>query len=147
MVRRMNSDIPATIHIVGPADAHLLENIAEDVFDEQVTPDLLADYLAEPNHVLCVAVLEGVVIGQARAIIHKHPDNTPELYIDNVGVCPRFQRNGIGLDMVTELFAIGRARHCTDVWVATEADNAAARAFYKSFDLTMEPMVMFDGEL
>ena len=94
-----------------------------------------------------MAVLEGLVIGQARAIIHKHPDNTPELYIDNVGVCPRFQRNGIGLDMVTELFAIGRARHCTDVWVATEADNAAARAFYKSFDLTLEPMVMFDGEL
>ena len=35
----------------------------------------------------------GVMIGQLAAIVHRHPDLRPaELYVDELGVAPRFQR-------------------------------------------------------
>ena len=136
-----------TLEIISEDNMYLLDAVAAGVFDEAINPDYLARYVQEANHALCVAVSDGLVVGQARAIIHRHPDTPPELYIDNVGVTPAYQRRGIARMLVTEIVAVGKALGCEDVWVGTEPDNEPAKALYRSLGLDMSDMVMFDGEL
>ncbi|MES0049553.1 MULTISPECIES: GNAT family N-acetyltransferase [unclassified Mesorhizobium] len=115
-----------------PGDDALVKRIAEDVFDEPVRADRLAAYLASPGHLMIVALADGVVVGQCAAIIHRHPDKVTELYIDEVGVSPAFQRHGIARKMLDAMFALGREQGCGEVWVGTEPDNVPARALYES---------------
>ena len=116
---------------LSPDNAGLLDRIAEDVFDEPVRPDRLAAYLADPGHVMLVAVSDGIVIGQCAAIVHRHPDKVTELYIDEVGVTPAFRRKGIGRAMVERMLAIGKELGCGEAWVGTEPDNLPARGLYE----------------
>ena len=84
------------IRRAGPEDAELFERVADDVFDYAVEPATLADYLATPGHHLVVAIAGGEVVGQAAAVLHRHPDERPvELYIDELAVAPAFRRRGI----------------------------------------------------
>jgi len=113
-------------------DDALVMRVAKDVFDEPVRPDRLAAYLASPGHFMIVALADGVVVGQCAAVIHRHPDKVSELYIDEVGVTPAFQRQGIARKVLDAMFAVGREHGCEEAWVGTEPDNAAARALYES---------------
>ena len=115
-----------------PGDDALVMRVAENVFDEPVRADRLAAYLATPSHFMIVAMVENVVIGQCAAVIHRHPDKVSELYIDEVGVSPTFQRQGIARKILDAMFALGREQGCGEAWVGTEPDNVAARALYES---------------
>ncbi|TIQ35656.1 MAG: GNAT family N-acetyltransferase [Mesorhizobium sp.] len=115
-----------------PGDDALVMRVANDVFDEPVRPDRLAAYLASPGHFMIVAVVEGMVVGQCAAVIHRHPDKVSELYIDEVGVAPPFQRQGIARKMLDAMFEIGRECGCEEAWVGTEPDNLPARALYET---------------
>ncbi|MER9820160.1 GNAT family N-acetyltransferase [Mesorhizobium sp. M0129] len=89
--------------------------------------------LTSPRRVIyIVALADGVVVGQCAAIIHRHPDKVTELYIDEVGVSPAFQRHGIARKMLDAMFALGRGQGCGEVWVGTEPDNVPARALYET---------------
>ncbi len=123
------------IRQVGPGDEALFDSVAEDVFDEAVDPSRLAAYLAEPGHHLVVAIADGQILGQCAAVIHRHPDKPTELYIDNLGVSPAFQRRGIARKLLERMVALGKAKGCEEVWVGTEPDNVAARGFYEALDL------------
>jgi len=126
-----------------PADAFLLDRVADDVFDEPVDHARLAAYLAEPGHLMLVAIDDGTVIAQLAAVIHRHPDKPTELYIDEVGVTPAFQRKGIARKMLDAMISIGRDLGCEEAWVGTEPDNLAARGLYGSRGGTAEPFVMY----
>ena len=84
-------------------DETILEHVAIDVFDETIDPHYLASYLAEPTHHMIIAINETEVVGQIRAIIHKHPDRPDELYIDNLGVTPTLQRQGIATKLLNAI--------------------------------------------
>lgn len=120
---------------LSPDAAALLDRVAEEVFDEPVRPDRLAAYLAEPSHIMLVAVSGGIVVGQCAAVVHRHPDKVTELYIDEVGVSPDFQRKGIGRAMVKRMLAIGKELGCGEAWVGTEPDNLPARGLYESVEV------------
>jgi ribosomal protein S18 acetylase RimI-like enzyme len=113
-------------------DDALVMQVADNVFDEPVRPDRLAAYLSQSGHFMVVAIVDGVVVGQCAAVIHRHPDKVTELYIDEVGVSPAFQRQGIAREMLDAMFEIGRENGCEEAWVGTEPDNVAARALYES---------------
>ncbi|TRC96376.1 GNAT family N-acetyltransferase [Mesorhizobium sp. WSM4303] len=115
-------------------DDALVKRIAEDVFDEPVRPDRLAAYLASPGHFMIVALADGIVVGQCAAVIH---------YIDEVGVSPAFQRQGIARKMLDAMFMIGREQGCGEAWVGTEPDNVAARSLYETRGSVAEPFVMY----
>lgn len=132
---------------VTAANAAVLDRVADDVFDDDIDPRRLAAYLAEPGHLMIVAVADGVVVGQTRAIVHRHPDEATELYIDNLGVTPAMQRQGIARRLVEELFAWGRDLGCEESWVGTEPDNTPARALYAAQGGALEPIVMYVYEL
>lgn len=115
-----------------PGDDALVKRIAEDVFDEPVRADRLSAYLASSGHMMIVALADGVVVGQCAAVIHRHLDKVSELYIDEVGVSPAYQRHGIARKMLDAMFALGREQGCGEAWVGTEPDNVPARALYES---------------
>jgi ribosomal protein S18 acetylase RimI-like enzyme len=135
------------IRLLTTADAGLFDRVADDVFDEPIDAKRLAAYLAEPGHLMLVALAGGVVVAQLAAIIHRHPDKVAELYIDEVGVAPAYQRQGLARRMLGEMLSIGKARGCGEAWVGTEIDNAAARRLYESRGSEAEPFVMYVYDL
>jgi ribosomal protein S18 acetylase RimI-like enzyme len=131
------------IRRVRAGDAALFDRVAPDVFDAPIDPKRLAAYLREPNHHMLVAVREGEVIGQVAAVIHRHPDKPTELYIDEVGVTPALQRQGIARHMLDAMLDLRKSLGCEEGWVGTEPDNGPARALYESYGVEAEPFVMY----
>jgi ribosomal protein S18 acetylase RimI-like enzyme len=135
----------ADIRRIAPGDEALLDRVAEDVFDEAIDPARLTAFLAEPRHMMVLAIApDGLVVGQARAIIHLSPDEADILYIDNMGVDPAFQRQGLGGKLLDELLAWGKERGCEVAWLATETDNLPARALYDSRGSEAQEMVFYE---
>lgn len=129
-------------------DRDVFDRVAPEVFDEPVDPVRLKDYLAEPNHLMLVAIADGVVVGQCAAVIHRHPDKVTELYIDEVGVTPAFQRQGVARRLLDEIFALGKSLGCEEAWVGTELDNEPARALYRARKPeSEETFVMYEYDL
>lgn len=125
-------------------DEAILERVAIDVFDEAIDPDYLRSYLAEANHHMIVAINANEVVGQIRAVVHKHPDRADELYIDNLGVTPTLQRQGIATKLLDAMLELGRSLGCEEAWLATESNNTQAKGFYESYKaLEPEPMVFY----
>jgi ribosomal protein S18 acetylase RimI-like enzyme len=124
----------------------LLDRVAVDVFDEPIMPEHLATYLEHPTNLLIVAVTDGVVIGQVAAVLHHHPDKPTELYIDEVGVTPEHQRQGIATRLMEEIVTWGKTLGCEEVWLGTEIENTAARALYVRYAEAQE-IVMYSWEL
>lgn len=121
-----------SIHVVSTGNAWLMDNVDEDVFDNRVRPDLLQAFLANPANLLLVAHAEGQVVGMASAICYVHPDKPLSMFINEVGVAERFQRQGLGKRLVCALLEEARLRGCTEAWVATELSNTAARGLYEA---------------
>jgi aminoglycoside 6'-N-acetyltransferase I len=134
------------IRRVGSADAHLLGQVAEDVFDGPIDPVRLAAYLGGAGHLMVVALQDGRVVGQGRAIVHRHPDAPNELYVDNLGVAPALFRQGVGRRIMDALFAWGRELGCESGWVATETDNAPAIGLYTRLGADGQGMMFFEYE-
>jgi len=139
--------MPIEIHRLSRANAALLDQVAPDVFDHEIDPGRLAAYLAEPGHLMVLAVEARLVVGQCAAVIHRHPDQPTELYIDNLGVAPDFKRRGIASKMVDEMFAWGRSLGCEEAWVGTEPDNVEGRGFYESRNAQAIPIVMYEYDV
>jgi ribosomal protein S18 acetylase RimI-like enzyme len=127
-------------------DTALFERIAEDVFDEPIVPARLAAYLKNPANLMVLALVNGEVIGQVAAVLHQHPDKPTELYVDEVGVTPRFQQQGVAKQMMQEMLVWGRERGCEEAWLGTEPENVAARGLYAKF-AKAEPIVMYQWDL
>jgi ribosomal protein S18 acetylase RimI-like enzyme len=128
---------------VGPEQSGLLDRVAEDVFDERIDLGRLAAYVADPSHLMVIAVANGEVVGQARGVVHRHPDEPTELYIDNLGVTPARKREGIATRLLDDLVDWGRSRGCEQAWVGTEPDNEPARALYQGRGSEAETFVMY----
>jgi aminoglycoside 6'-N-acetyltransferase I len=122
----------AEVRVLTPADAKLFERLADGVFDHAVHRRLVDEFLADPRHSLAVAIADGMIVGMASAVRYVHPDKPSELWINEVGVSPRYQRRGLAKRILAELLAEGRRQGCREAWVLTDFDNAAARATYRS---------------
>ena len=118
---------------VQAGDETLFQSIAPDVFDEPNNPERLAAYLREPGHIMVLAFDGDHVVGQCAGVLHRHPDKTTELYVDEVGTASTHLRQGIARQMMDELFAWGRELGCTEAWLGTETDNEPAKALYRQY--------------
>jgi ribosomal protein S18 acetylase RimI-like enzyme len=129
-----------------PETTALLDKIAEDVFDAPIHPQRLARYVAANSHIMLLALDGGVVVGQIAAVLHFHPDEPAELYIDNLGVSPAWQRQGIARRLIETMLEKGREHGCEAVWVGTEANNEAASALYRRW-ATGERFALYQWKL
>lgn len=120
------------VRLLGDGDLAVLDKVADGVFDERVDPALWAEFLADPRHHLVVALDAAVVVGFASGVHYVHPDKPPQLWINEVGVAPTHQRQGVARALLDVLLGVGRRLGCSEAWVATDEDNVAARATYRS---------------
>lgn len=118
------------VRLLGPGEADVLEHVAEGVFDNPVDSYWSAAFLADPHHHLAVALADGVVVGMASGVHYFHPDKPPELWINEVGVSPTHQGQGLGKALLKALFAHARTLGCREAWVLTERENVVARRLY-----------------
>jgi len=130
-----------TIRILGPADASVLDRVAPDVFDHDIDRKWTSEFIADPRHHLAVAIDDDFVVGMASAVHYIHPDKSPELWINEVGVAPTHHRRGIARRLLKALFSHGRALGCREAWVLTEEDNRPARRLYSAVGGSEEMMV------
>jgi ribosomal protein S18 acetylase RimI-like enzyme len=124
--------VEVCVRLLGPDDLALLLDADGDVFDRPPQRDLAAAFLADPRHHIVGAIAGGTLVGFASAVDYLRPDKPRELFIAEVGVAGRLHRRGIGLRMVQAMLDHGRALGCASAWVATELDNAPARALYRA---------------
>ena len=132
------------IRYVGPGDEALFDRVAPDVFDHPIERRQLTHYLATPGHHLMVAIVDGEIVGQVAAVVHRHPDGRPtELYIDEVAVAPARQRQGIARNLLDAMLTFGKELGCQEAWVGTEPDNRAAMSLYEARSAPAEPFAMY----
>ncbi|WP_424951252.1 GNAT family N-acetyltransferase [Deinococcus sp.] len=124
--------MPITVRVLASSEAHILSNVAPEVFDGPVHPDYAAEFFADPRHHLAVALDGTLVVGMASGIRYVHPDKAPELFIDEVGVSPEYQGRGLGRQLLDALMEHARGLGCVAAWVLTERSNSVARRLYAS---------------
>jgi ribosomal protein S18 acetylase RimI-like enzyme len=128
-------------------NAHLLQRVAADVFDEQIDERWTRRFLQDVSHHMMLAIDDDVVVGMASAVDYVHPDKAPQLWINEVGVASSHRRRGIGRMLIDALLAHGRTLGCTEAWLGTEHDNVPARALYESAGSKPEPFVLYSFPL
>lgn len=136
-----------TVRILGADEATLLEDVAADVFDGPVDARYAAEFVADPRHHIAVAIVEGAVVGMASAVHYVHPDKPPELWINEVGVAPGFQRQGFATRLIETLKEHGAALGCATAWVLTDEENAPANALYRALGGNAERAVLYEFRL
>ena len=121
------------IKLLGPAHLHILDNVAENVFDDPIVESSAREFLGDPRHRLVVALDEDTVVGFVSAVIYVHPDKpAPELWINEIGVAPTHQRHGIGKSLMQAILEESKRSGCSEAWVLTERINLPAMAMYRS---------------
>lgn len=136
------------IMALGPGDAAVLDQVTDEVFDNPVDSAQTRAFLDTENHKIYVARDGDLVIGMATGVIMLHPDKPPQLFIQEVGVDPKWQRRGIGRRLTQALLEFAQDNGCTVAWLGTEHDNVPARALYARLKPTEEDsFVMYSYDL
>ncbi|MDX8350912.1 GNAT family N-acetyltransferase [Cognatiyoonia sp. IB215182] len=123
-----------TLRQLGPDDVDLLMAVEPGLFDYAVRPEQARAFLDEPLHEIILAFDGDQAVGMASGQVLLHPDKAPAFFVNEVGVRDTYQRRGIAKRLCAALMQVARARGCEGIWLATEGDNAAARALYRSLD-------------
>lgn len=118
------------VEVLCVGDAGELARVAAGVFDHDIRPERLAEFLRDPRHHLVVARDGPVVVGIASGVHYVHPDKEPELWINEVAVAPGHRGRGIGKRLVRALLDRGRSLGCREAWVLTDRENQAAQRLY-----------------
>jgi len=140
-------DETITLRRLGPEDLDLLLGVDEGLFDLAVRPYQAVAFLKDTSHDMVVALQGSAIVGMASGQVMLHPDKAPAYFVNEVGVRDAFQRQGIANQMCAELMALARQRGCEGIWLATEADNTAARALYQSLDAReTQEIVVYDWD-
>jgi ribosomal protein S18 acetylase RimI-like enzyme len=127
------------VRALGRDDRSVLERCADDVFDKPVSTRLAAEFLADPQHHIFVAIDDGEVVGMATGVHYVHPDKPPQLFINEVGVASSHRGRGIGRALLDKLVRRAAELGCTEAWVLTDHDNVAAQRLYESAGATAPP--------
>lgn len=133
MVRGTYPRIVIEIKELTNRDGHLLDSVADGVFDDSIVARRCQEFLDDSRHHLIVALSDGQVVGFASAVHYVHPDKpSPELWINELGIAPEFRRLGLATSIISKLKEIAGGLGCSDIWVLTERTNEAAMNLYGS---------------
>lgn len=140
--------MPIEIKVLGLDDAHVLDNVAPDVFDYCIDVRATTEFLADKRFHLVVALENDLVVGFASCLDYIHPDKPkPELWINEIAVSPAYRRRCIAKAILRATFQLARELGCGEAWVLTERDNAPAMQLYASSGGEAQDQVMFSFPL
>ena len=128
---------------LGAEDIEQLGAVADDIFDHPIDVRFARDFLADPRNILIVALADDRVIAQLVAIVHRHLDAPPDLFVENLGVAASWRRRGVARRLIAMAFEEGAKQGARTAWVATEEDNDAANALYAATGAAAGRFVMF----
>ena len=139
----------AEIRLLKANEGAVLDRVAPGVFDHAIDPRWSAEFFADPRHHLAVALEGTLVVGFASAVHYVHPDKPPELWINEVGVAPSHQGQGLGRGLLAALFRQGATHGCVQAWVLTSPTNAAAQRLYTAAGgrVEAEPSLLYEFSL
>lgn len=137
----------ARIELIGPDNIELLNDIATEVFDAPPTDSWLAEHTADPSNILLIALKGDVVVGQLKAVFHRHPEKPPGLYIEELGVGDHHRRQGIATALMQAAKALAQRHRCAELWLATEPENDPANALYKAIGMEGQHVVMYSQRI
>ena len=138
------------IRILRRDEGAILANVAPDVFDDPIIRQVAEQFLGDPRHHLAVAIDGNLVVGFASGVHYRHPDKLqPEFWINEVGVAPAHQAQGLGKALMRALLQVAQSLGCAEAWVLTERNNAPAIRLYKAIGGAEAPdeTVMFTFHL
>ncbi len=121
----------------------MLLGLAGGLFDNPVDEHQSRAFLNDPLHEIVLAFAGDQAVGMATGTVLLHPDKSPAMFINEVGVRDDWRRRGIGAQVTRELIAVARARGCKGVWLGTETDNLPALGLYRSLGGDEVPGVYF----
>ena len=138
-----------TLKTLSRADLLLLLNVADDVFDNPIDEVFASEFLNDPRHHIVAALVDDVIIGFASAVHYIHPDKPPELWINEVGVAPSHQRQGVGKALIKEMLRLGGELGCKTAWLTTERSNVPANRLYSTTggQVGAEETVMYEFDI
>lgn len=119
------------IEALGPQDVDRVL-AASALFDDPAEPTWTTTFLALAGHHLLFASLDGVDVGFVSGVETTHPDKGTEMFLYELGVDEAARGKGVGKALVAALGALAVEHGCYGMWVATEEDNTAALATYRS---------------
>lgn len=132
-----------TIRRLGPDDVAVVMG-AGHLFDSAPEPAWTKRFLETPGHHLLMAFADDAPAGFVTGVETTHPDKGTEMFLYELSVAPEHRGRGIGRSLVAALETLARERGCYGMWVATESENAAAIATYRSAGASEpEPVVTF----
>jgi ribosomal protein S18 acetylase RimI-like enzyme len=105
---------------------------AAALFDHPMRPMWTQRFLAQPEHHLCIAYVDGVPAGFVSGVELTHPDKGTEMFLYELGVDAQYRNRGLGRGLVDALAKLAREKGCYGMWVLTDADNAAALKAYRA---------------
>ncbi|MGH9347730.1 MAG: GNAT family N-acetyltransferase [Vicinamibacterales bacterium] len=109
------------IRILRAGEEAVLAKVAPDVFGCPIDAAGARSFLRDPRLHLAVAIDAGVVVGFASGVHYHHPDKpVPELFVDEIGVAPTPQRQGLASAVLGALFERARELGCGEAWVLTD---------------------------
>jgi ribosomal protein S18 acetylase RimI-like enzyme len=141
--------VSVEIRVLWPTERAVLDQVAPDVFDHSIDPRWSAEFFADPRHHLAVALDGTLVVGFASGVHYVHPDKPPELWINEVGVAPSHQQQGLGRRLLEALLRHGATLGCVQAWVLTSPTNAAAQRLYAAVGgrVEAEPSLLYEFSL
>lgn len=92
----------------------------------------VAEFVADPNRWLLLAVQGGRVIGSLNGHALRHPHRRePQFLLYEIDVRPEARRRGVGTALVRAFVDGAREAGAFEVWIPTNESNAAAMALYE----------------
>ncbi len=144
----MGEDAPVRIIRMKAGDEAMVQK-AEPLFDDPVNLAATRAFLADDRHHLLVAYTEeDEPAGFVSAVELFHPDEPrPEMFLNELGVKPAFQRRGIATALINELIQLCKSRGCSEMWLGTEETNTPAMRTYERAGGKREDFVLFTYEI
>ena len=113
--------------LLDKTNAHLLDNVAQGVFDGDIQSEQLHAFLNCHRHCMLLAVADGLVVGMISGVEYFHPDKPPQLWINEISVAPRYRKQGVGRQLTATMLEIAQQRGCSNAWLGTDISNHSAQ--------------------
>jgi ribosomal protein S18 acetylase RimI-like enzyme len=121
-----------TIERLGEVDTALVPKL-NALFDEGTAWDTEqgAEFLKNSDNIFLLARWDGVVCGFLTAHrLQRFDRRRAEVLLYEIGVDERYHRHGVGTALIGEVKRWAAEVGADEVWVLTEANNAAAMGLY-----------------
>jgi len=125
-----------TIRNLGPEDAHILDRVADGVFDAFVDPSRVYGFLATRVNDLVVALDLGQVVGFAAGTVLMHPDQPTAFLIQSIRVAASHADLGIEARLLQRLTELAQDRGSEHLWVAANVGDTGTQGLFEGSEWT-----------